>query len=189
MSDYRHGSHTVFAIHLHIVWLTQYRHKVLRGEGAERVRASVRDECQKVGVAILQGHISDAHVQVLVSLPPHITISRLVQWMKRNSSYRLLAEFPHMRTRFGGRHVWARGSCCRSSGNVPDEVRKASIAPQSHDSDDVFRIEGEASPSGDTPLGEPSCEGPPLDFSPLERVWHRLKPKQPTLVVIRSLRL
>jgi putative transposase len=161
MSDYRHGSHTTFAIHLHIVWITKYRHKVLRGEVAERVRASVRAECQKARVDILQGHISPDHVPVMVSIPPHVTISRLLQRMNGKSSYRLLAEFPHLRKRFGGRPVWGRGSVCRSSGNVTAEVMKAYIAQQSHDSDDVFRIEGEASPSGDTPLGEPSEEGPP----------------------------
>ena len=80
--------------------------------------------------------------------------------MKGKSSYRLLAEFPHMRKRFWGRHVWARGYFCGSSGNVTDEVIKAYIAQQSHDSDDVFRIEGEASPSGDTPLGDSSGEEP-----------------------------
>ena len=160
MSDYRHGSHTTFAIHLHIVWITTYRHKVLRGEVAERVRAIVREECRKSGVDILQGHISPYHVHVMISLPPHVTISRLIQRMKGKSSYRLLAEFPQMRKRFWGRHVWARGYFCGSSGNVTDEVIQAYIAQQSHDSDDVFRIEGEASPSGDTPLGDSSGEEP-----------------------------
>jgi putative transposase len=156
MSDYRRGSHTTFSIHLHIVWITKYRHKVLRGEVAERVRAIVRKECQKARVDILQGHISPDHVHVMISIPPHVTISRLIQRMKGKRSYRLLAEFPHMRKRFWGRHVWARGYFCRSSGNVTDEVIKAYIAQQSHDSEDVFRIEGEASPPGD-----PSAEGPP----------------------------
>jgi putative transposase len=50
MSDYRRGSHTTFSIHLYIVWITKYRHKALRGEVAERVRAIVREECQKAGV-------------------------------------------------------------------------------------------------------------------------------------------
>ena len=158
MSDYRHGSHTTFSIHLHIVWITTYRHKVLRGEVAERVRAIVREECQKAGVDILQGHISPAPVHVLLAIPPHVTISRLIQRMKGTSSYRLLGEFPHLRKRLWGRHVWARGYFCRSSGNVTDEVIKAYIAPQSHDRDDVFRIEGEASPTGDTPLGDSSAE-------------------------------
>jgi putative transposase len=100
MSDYRHGSHTTFSIHLHIVWITKYRHKVLRGEVAERVRAIVREECQKARVDIVQGHIAPDHVHVMISIPPHVTISRLVQRMKGKSSYRLLAEFPHMRKRF-----------------------------------------------------------------------------------------
>ena len=160
MSDYRHGSHTTFSIHLHIVWITKYRHQVLRGDVAERVRAIVREECQKARVDILKGHISADHVHVMVAIPPHVTISRLIQRMKGKSSYRLLAEFPHLRKRFWGRHVWARGYFCRSSGNVTDEVIKAYIAQQSHDSDDVFRIEGEASPSGDTPLGDSSGEEP-----------------------------
>jgi hypothetical protein len=58
MSDSRHGSHTTFSIHLHIVWITKYRHKGLRGEVAERVRAMVREACQKSGVDILPGQIS-----------------------------------------------------------------------------------------------------------------------------------
>jgi putative transposase len=151
MSDDRHGSHTTFSIHLHIVWITKYRHKVLRGEVAERGRAIVREECQKSGVDILQGHISPDHVHVMLSIPPHVTISRLVQRMQGKSSYRLLGEVPHLRKQFWGRHVWARGYFCRSSGNVTDAVIKAYIAQQSHESDGVFRIEGEASPSGDTP--------------------------------------
>src|SRR5712691_95953 len=109
MSDYHHGSHTTFSIHLHIVWITKYRHKVLRGEVAQRVRALVREECQKAGVDILQGHISPDHGHVMVSIPPQVTISRLIQRMKGKSAYRLLAEFPHLRKRFWGRHVWARG--------------------------------------------------------------------------------
>jgi putative transposase len=50
MNDYRHGSHTVFAIHLHIVWITKYRHKVLRGEVAKRARAIVREEYRRVSI-------------------------------------------------------------------------------------------------------------------------------------------
>ena len=104
MSDYRQGAHTTFALHLPIVWLTTYRHKVLRGEVAERVRAMVREEGRQSGVAILPGHISPAHVHGMLSLPPHGTISRLIQWMKGPSSSRLLAAFPQMRKRLWGRH-------------------------------------------------------------------------------------
>jgi putative transposase len=177
MSDDRHGSHTTCLLPLPLVWITQYRHKVLRGEVAEWVRALVREACQKARVDILQGPISPAHVHGMISIPPHVTISRLIQRMQGQSSSRLLAEFPHLRKRLWGRHVWARGDCCRSGGNGTAEVIKAYIAQQSHDSDDVFRIEGETSPSGATPVGEPSGEGPPprlKPLSPLERVEKRL---------------
>ena len=92
----------------------------------------------------------------MISIPPHVTIRRVVQRMQGKSSSRLLAELPQRRQRLWGRHVWARGYFCRRSGNVTDEVINAYIAQQSHDSDDVSRIEGEASPSGDTPFGDPS---------------------------------
>jgi putative transposase len=96
----------------------------------------------------------------MISIPPPITSSRLVQRMKGKSSYRLLGEFPHLHMRFWGRPGWARGYFCGSSGNVPEGIIKAYLTHQSHDSDDVFRIEGEASPSGDPPLGDASGEEP-----------------------------
>ena len=151
MSEYRHGSHTVFSIHLHIVWITKYRHKLLRGAIAERVRDIVREECRRVKVDILKGHVAVDHVHILVSIPPQVAISRLIQQLKGKSSYRLLAEFAEIRKRCWGRHVWARGYFCRSSGNVTDEIIKAYIEQQSQDSDDVFRVEGEDSPSGESP--------------------------------------
>lgn len=151
MSEYRHGSYTVFSIHLHIVWITKYRHKLLRGPIAERVRDIVREECRRAKVDILKGHVAADHVHILVSIPPQVAISRLIQQLKGKSSYRLLAEFAEIRKRCWGRHVWARGYFCRSSGNVTDEIIKAYIEQQSQDSDDVFRIEGEDSPSGEPP--------------------------------------
>ena len=152
MVEYRHGSHTVFSIHLHIVWITKYRHQVLKGEVAERVRDIVREVCRQAGVDILKGHISADHVHVMLSIPPQVTISRLVQRMKGKSSYRLLSEFPPLRKRFWGRHIWARGYFCRSSGNVTDEVIKAYIESQSHEADENFRIEGEPLPDKPTTL-------------------------------------
>ncbi len=167
MRDYRHGSHTVFSIHLHIVWITKYRRKILRGEIAERVREIVREACRRARVEILRGHISADHVHVMISIPPQVTISRLMQRMKGKSSSQLCNEFPALRQRFWGRHVWARGYFCRSSGHVTDAVIKAYIERQEHSSDNVFRIEGESSPSGDTPIGDsPLGDSPSGESSP-----------------------
>jgi putative transposase len=70
-------------------------------------------------------------------------------------SDRLLAALPCLRKQFWGRHVWTRGYFYRRSGHVTDEVIKAYIAHHAHDSDHVFRIEGEASSSEETLLGGP----------------------------------
>ena len=143
MDAYRHGSHTVFSIHLHVVWITKYRKKVLEGAVAYRVRDMIREICQREDVDIIKGHISKDHVHLFVSIPPQVTISRFVQKLKGKTSYKLLSEYPHLRKTYWGRHFWARGYFCCSSGNVTDEVIEQYIESQAHATDDDFRIGGE----------------------------------------------
>ena len=143
MKDYRRGAHSVFEIHLHLVWTTKYRKPVLRGDVGVRVRELIRQVCLQHDVTIMRGHVSKDHVHLFVSIPPQVTISRLVQWLKGKTSYKLLQEFKHLRRQFWGRHVWARGYFCCSSGNVTDEVIMEYIANQQTESDGEFRVEGE----------------------------------------------
>lgn len=107
------------------------------------MRELIRGVCRDEDVEILKGHVSQDHVHLMVSIPPQVTISRLVQRLKGKSSYKLLGEFEHLRKTFWGRHIWARGYFCCSSGNVTDEVIKAYIEGQSHEEDIDFRVEGE----------------------------------------------
>jgi putative transposase len=102
-------------------------------------------------VTILKGHVSKDHVHLMVSIPPQVTISRLVQWLKGKSANRQLAEFPHLKRQFWGGHMWARGYFCCSTGNVTDEVVKQNIEHQNHDTDEDFKVEGEGSPKREPP--------------------------------------
>jgi putative transposase len=151
MKDYRRGAHSVFEIHLHLVWVTKYRRKVLTGEVGLRVREVIRQICGDHDVVIMKGHVASDHMHLMVSIPPQVTISRLVQRLKGKTAYKLLGEFPHLRKKFWGRHMWARGYFCCSSGNVTDEVIKAYIERQSDETDGDFKVEGEGSPSGEPP--------------------------------------
>lgn len=144
---YRHGSHTVFSIHLHLVWITKYRKKVLVESVALRVRDMVREICQGEGVDIIKGHVSSDHIHLFVSIPPQVTISRLMQRLKGKTSFKLLNEFPHLRKTYWGRHFWARGYFCCSSGNVTDEMIVEYIEHQDASSDDNFKVDGEGSKS------------------------------------------
>jgi len=139
---YRHGSHTVFSIHLHLVWITEYRKKVLVESVSLRVRDIIREICQGEGVDIIKGHVSKDHVHLFVSIPPQVTISRLVQRLKGKSSFKLMNEFPHLRKMYWGRHFWARGYFCCSSGNITDEMIIEYIEKQDAASDDNFKVEG-----------------------------------------------
>ena len=131
------------------MWITKYRRKILRGEIAERVREIVREECRKARVEILRGHISTDHVHVMVSIPPQVTISRLIQRMKgKRLPICFSTNFPRYGSAIGDATWGHRGYFCRSSGNVTDEVIKAYIERQDHSTDDVFRIEGESSRQG-----------------------------------------
>ena len=133
-------------IHLHLVWITKYRKPVLQGDVAFRLRDLIREICRAEKVEILKGHVSPDHVHVFVSLPPQVTISRLVQKIKGKTSHKLLAEFRHLRKQYWGRHIWARGYFCCSSGNVTDDMIKQYIEQQHHDLDTDFKIEGESPP-------------------------------------------
>jgi putative transposase len=82
MGEYRCGAHTVYEIHLHLVWTTKYRRPVLVGEPATRVRDLIREICGAHDVKIMKGHVSKDHVHLLVSIAPQVTISRLLQWLK-----------------------------------------------------------------------------------------------------------
>lgn len=64
---YRYGSHTVYQIEYHFVWVTKYRYKVLKGDVAERVRELVRQTCESFGIRIVSGVVSKDHVHILVN--------------------------------------------------------------------------------------------------------------------------
>lgn len=122
MENYRHGAHTLFDCKYHIVWVTKYRFQVLKGEAGVKVREVTREVCLKHQVQILKGHVSSDHVHLHVSVPPQISISKLVQYIKGKSSHKLLAEFSQMKKRYWGQHVWARGYFVATTGVVTDEV-------------------------------------------------------------------
>lgn len=142
MSGYRHGSHSVFSIHLHLVWITKYRKPVLIGDVAFQTREILREVCRAESVEIMKGHIAKDHMNLFISSPPQTTISRLVQRLKGKSSFKLLHNFESLRRQYWGRHLWARGYFCCSSGNVTDDILKAYIEQQTPDDED-FKIEGE----------------------------------------------
>lgn len=122
MENYRNGPHSRYDLKCHFVWVTKYRKPVLVGEVGLRLRELVREVCRTNEIEILQGAISRDHVHLLLSCPPNLSPSKVMQYIKGKSSRKLMLEFKHIQRQFWGRHVWARGYFAASSGNVTDEV-------------------------------------------------------------------
>ena len=64
MAHYRSGSHTVYDIKYHFVWITKYRYKVLQGNVAIRLRELLRQGCDAKGLEIVRGSIGREHVHM-----------------------------------------------------------------------------------------------------------------------------
>ena len=122
--EYRYGSHTVFQIEYHFVWVTKYRYKVLTGELAERVRELVRETCEAFEIRIVKGVVSKDHAHILASCPPNMAPSEIMRRIKGRTASKLFEEFPHVKKRYWGRHFWARGYFCATVGQMTEEMAK-----------------------------------------------------------------
>jgi putative transposase len=139
--DYRTGSHAVYDIQYHIVWVTKYRYQVLSGEVAVRLRDLIRQCCESRGLTIVRGSISRDHVHVLVSSPPSFAPAKIVQFLKGRSSRLLQEEFVTLKKRYWGQHLWGRGYFCGTVGAVTAEMIKAYVENQSGEEEEQqFKI-------------------------------------------------
>ncbi len=131
----------------HVVWSTKYRYKVLRGEVAERARDLLRQICAAREVQIVRGTVSPDHVHMLVVVPPQLAPAKLVQCLKGRSSRMLQRDFRHLRKRYWGQHLWARGYFCATVGAVDEKTVMHYIESQTWDQDDEgFKITAPTEP-------------------------------------------
>jgi putative transposase len=144
MSENRKGSHTAYNIQYHFVWVTKYRFKVLRGEVAGRTRELIRQSCMSREIKILKGHVSQDHVHLLVSSPPVLSPAKIVQYLKGRSSRMLQQEFSHLKKRYWGQHLWARGYFCSTTGEITTEqIREYIEGHSEEDPGEQFTVDSE----------------------------------------------
>jgi len=122
--EYRYGSHTVYKIQYHFVFVTKYRYQVLRGNVGLKVRELIRQTCQAFEIEILKGVVSQDHVHLFVSAPPTLAPSEIMRRIKGRSSSKLFQAFPHLKNRYWGHHFWARGYFCVTAGDLSEEKIK-----------------------------------------------------------------
>jgi putative transposase len=127
---YRTGSHSKHDLKVHLIWIPKYRRKILTGQIGEATRELIRQICNQLDIRIISGKVAPDHVHLFVSYPPPLSISNMMQKIKGKSAYKLFQRFPDLRKQFYGCHLWARGYCAVSSGNITDEMVEEYIKNQ-----------------------------------------------------------
>lgn len=100
---------------------------MLVGDIGRRARDLIQEICRDNGAEIIRGKIVSDHVHIYVSVPPYQSISKLVQYLKGKSSRKIQQEFPELRKRYWGKHLWGVGYFVRTTGNVTDEMIKSYV--------------------------------------------------------------
>jgi len=118
----RKGSHTVSRLTCHIVWVTKYRYKVLKGDVQVRCRDLLIQICDAENVHILKGVVSPDHIHMHIEYAPKQSISYLVKHLKGRTSRKLQQEFPKINDVYWGKHFWASGYGVWSTGNITDKT-------------------------------------------------------------------
>ena len=140
---FRKKSHSIYDNKFHLAWIVKYRKKILVGDIAYKTRDIIRQICEELQVQVLKGNVGPDHIHILVSIPPNLSVSKVMQYLKGKSSRKLQQEFPSLRKDFWGRHLWAIGYYSATSGNVTDELIMKYIEEQGKnpDDDEFFRIQ------------------------------------------------
>lgn len=144
-NEYRKASHTIFNLQVHLCWITKYRYHILKGDIGTRCRDLIRRICVEENVEVLSGAVAPDHIHILVSLDPSTSISHLVKFLKGKTSRKLQMEFPELKKRYWGQHLWGRGYFAVSAGNVSARMLKDYIEHHFEDkaTPDAFRVEVE----------------------------------------------
>lgn len=142
MTEYRKSSHVLHRLRYHFVFITKYRKPALRGDIALEVRRLTREICRTHDIEIVSGHVRPDHVHLLLDVPPRISVSDVMKFIKGKTSHHLLQDSRRLRKEFWGRHLWARGYFAVTTGNVSEKMIEEYIKNQDVESQssDNFKV-------------------------------------------------
>lgn len=124
-NEYRAGRHCVFALHVHLVFITKYRRDVLSELAIQDLRYIFTKVCNDFEARLVECDGEDDHVHLLINYPPKISLSKLVNSLKGVSSRRLRSFRPEITGRYRKGVLWSPSYFAASCGGAPlDIIRK-----------------------------------------------------------------
>ena len=109
MSDYNSLNHTKWECKYHIVFIPKCRRKVLYGKIHRDLGEVFHQLAKQRESQIMEGHLCPDHVHMLVRIPPKLSVSHVVGYIKGKSAIRVVRDFMGRHRSFKGYHFWARG--------------------------------------------------------------------------------
>ena len=117
-------AHTKWNCNYHIVFAPKNRRKILYNEKKEAVREIIRTLCAWKGVEIIEGEICPDHIHLLVSIPPKMSVSGFVGYLKGKSSLMMFQRFGNMKFAYRNREFWCKGYYVDTTGKNTAAIKK-----------------------------------------------------------------
>ena len=102
-------SHTKWMCKYHIVFTPKYRRKIIYNQIRRDIGEILRRLCEYKGVEIIEGHLMPDHVHIPVGIPPKISVSSFMGYLKGESALMVFDEHANLKYKFGNRRFWAEG--------------------------------------------------------------------------------
>lgn len=129
--DIRSGRHCVFALHVHLVFVTKYRRGIFKKDHLEAMERIMSEVCKDFEATLVEFNGEDDHVHLLVNYPPKVSVSALVNSLKGVSSRLLRKEFGDFHPWLKRRGVlWSPSYFAASCGGAPISILRQYIQQQ-----------------------------------------------------------
>ena len=129
-TTFRTGRHCVFALHVHLVFVTKYRKKVLTEGAHETLRTLFTTICADFDASLVESNGEDDYVHLLVEYPPKVALSKLVNSLKGVSSRRLRQLHPEIAERYYHGVLWSHSYFAASCGGAPLSIIRQYVEDQ-----------------------------------------------------------
>ena len=116
-------SHTKWDCTYHVVFIPKYRRKVMYGELRSDIREIIKKLCEYKEVAIVEGSVCVDHIHLCVKIPPKLSVSEFMGYLKGKSALMIFDRHPEFRQK-GNRHFWAKGYYVNTVGRNEEEIKK-----------------------------------------------------------------
>lgn len=109
MKDKHSLSHTVRNCKYHKVFAPKYRRQIIYGKYKKSIGEIIRSLCKRKGVNIIEANACPDHIHMLVEIPPKLSISQFMGYLKGKSSLMIFDRHANLKYRYGNRKFWCRG--------------------------------------------------------------------------------